>query len=71
MRKHEKNEKGRGGDITGPLTGGLILIWLGVTFFLQQNGYIASDNWWAYFLTGIGAILIIQGAMRFAKSRNT
>jgi hypothetical protein len=67
--KNEKNEKGRGGDITGAITGGLILIWLGVTFFLQSNGYIASGNWWAYFLMGIGAILILQGLMRFAMSR--
>jgi hypothetical protein len=67
--KNEKNEKGRGGDITGAITGGLILIWLGVTFFLQQNNYISSGNWWAYFLMGIGAILILQGLLRFGTSR--
>jgi len=67
--KGEKNEKGRGGDITGAITGGLILIWLGVTFFLQENGYIASGNWWAYFMIGIGAILILQGLLRYAMSR--
>jgi zinc-ribbon domain len=67
--KSEKNEKGRGGDMSGALAGGMILIWLGVTFFLQENGYISSSNWWAYFLMGIGAILIIQGVMRYATSR--
>ncbi len=67
--KGEKNEKGRGGDITGAVTGGLILIWLGVTFFLQENNYIASGNWWAYFLMGIGAILILQGFLRYAMNR--
>jgi hypothetical protein len=67
--KGEKNEKGRGGDLTGPITGGLILIWLGVTFFLQENNYISSSNWWAYFLMGIGAILIFQGLLRYAASR--
>ena len=67
--KNEKNEKGRGGDLTGPITGGLILIWLGITFFLSQNNYISSDNWWAYFLMGIGAILILQGVLRFGMSR--
>ncbi len=67
--KNEKNEKGRGGDLTGPITGGLILIWLGVTFYLQENDYIAPGNWWAYFLMGIGAILIFQGGLRYAMSR--
>jgi hypothetical protein len=67
--KGEKNEKGRGGDITGAITGGLILVWLGVTFFLQENGYLASGNWWAYFIMGIGAILILHGVMRSAMSR--
>jgi peptidoglycan/LPS O-acetylase OafA/YrhL len=67
--KNEKNEKGRGGDLTGPITGGLILIWLGVTFFLSQNNYISSDNWWAYFLMGLGAILILQGVLRFGMSK--
>jgi hypothetical protein len=67
--KNEKNEKGRGGDITGAVTGGLILIWLGVTFFLSENNYFPAGNWWAYFLMGIGAILIIQGVLRYGMSR--
>lgn len=69
QEKGEKNEKGRGGDITGAITAGLILIWLGVTFFLQENNYISSGNWWAYFLMGIGGILMLQGALRYAMSR--
>ena len=69
QEKGEKNEKGREGDVTGAITGGLILIWLGVTFFLQENNYISSGNWWAYFLMGIGAILILQGLLRYAMSR--
>lgn len=55
--------------MTGAITGGLILIWLGVVFFLSQNNYISSSNWWAYFLIGIGAILILQGLLRFGMSR--
>ncbi|MDA4118218.1 MAG: hypothetical protein OK455_07730 [Thaumarchaeota archaeon] len=47
----------------------MILIWLGLTFFLQENGYIPSSDWWAYFLMGIGAILILQGATRYSVSR--
>jgi hypothetical protein len=67
--KHEKNEKGRGGERTGAIIGGLILIWLGVTFFLQENNYISSGNWWAYFLMGIGAIVILQGILSYTTSR--
>lgn len=69
QEKGEKNEKGKGGDITGALTGGLILIWLGVTFFLQENSYIPSADWWAYFLLGIGVILILQGLLRYSTTR--
>jgi hypothetical protein len=67
--KREKNEKGGGDGWLGPLVGGLILIWLGTTFFLQQNGYLASDVWFAYFLSGVGAILILQGAILYSRGR--
>lgn len=65
--KNEKGEKGEGGGFLGALVGGSILIWLGVTFYLEQNGYLRSDIWWAYFLTGIGAILILQGVVFYTR----
>ena len=71
QEKREKNEKGTGGERTGAITGGLILIWLGVIFFLQENNYISSGNWWAYLLMGIGAILILQGVLTYAMSRRS
>jgi ribosomal protein S27AE len=69
--KGEKAEKGRGGDLAGALTGGLILILLGVLFYLSQVGTYAIDwsNFWEYLLIGIGAILVIQGAIRYAQLR--
>ncbi len=68
--KHaEKVEKGRGGGVMGPIIGGSILIWLGVTFYLEQIGYLPSADWWAYFLAGIGAIIIIQGLIGYAMYR--
>ncbi|HZW58439.1 MAG TPA: zinc ribbon domain-containing protein [Nitrososphaerales archaeon] len=69
QEKHEKEEKGekggggRGGGIIGSVVGGLILVWLGITFYLQQIGSIPSANWWAYFVAGIGVILIVQGLL--------
>ena len=78
QEKNEKNEKGEKGEkggkgfgIIGPVVGGLILVWLGVTFFLAQNGTLVWSNWWAYFIAGIGAILILQGILMFGLSRRT
>jgi hypothetical protein len=67
--KREKGEKGERGGLLGAMMGGLILIWLGLTFFLDQNGYLAHDIWWAYFLLGVGAILILQGVVLYSRGR--
>ncbi len=68
MERHYWRHYGRGAFI-GPLIGGLVIIWLGVTFYLQQTGAIISDNWWSLFVAGLGAILILQGALRSALTR--
>jgi hypothetical protein len=65
--KNEKVEKGGAGGILGPLIGGLVIIWLGTTFYLEQNGYLASDIWWAYFISGVGVILILEGVLIYAR----
>ncbi len=64
--KREKEEKS--GDRTGPLTGGLILIWLGISLYLAQTHYIDWATWWPYFIIGIGVILISQAIIRYASS---
>ena len=72
QEKHEKNEKGekgRGGSIIGPVIGGAILIWLGLTFYLQQVGTFPAANWWAYFIMGIGIIIILQGVLLYSRHR--
>ncbi len=72
QEKHEKNEKGEkggGGDVLGAVVGGLILIWLGATFYLEESGYLPGDIWWAYFLSGVGAIVILQGAVIYSRGR--
>lgn len=70
QEKHtEKEEKGRRGGIVGSVTGGAILIWLGITLYLGQAGYLSWSLWWAYFIAGIGVILIIQGLVSFAMYR--
>jgi len=67
--KREKNEKGGPEGRLGALVGGLVLIWLGTTFFLEQNGYLNPVVWWAYFLSGVGAILILQGVVLYSRGR--
>jgi FtsH-binding integral membrane protein len=68
--KHEKNEKtekspARG--MLGAVVAGLILIWLGTTYFLEQNGYLASDIWWAYFVSGVGIVLVLEGVVIYSR----
>ena len=46
---------------------GLILILLGSLFFLSEQGYIAHDRWWQYFLIGLGIIFLIDGAIRYRQ----
>jgi hypothetical protein len=71
QEKEEKREKGeKSGDRTGPLTGGLILIWLGISLFLAQTHYIDWTTWWPFFLIGIGVILIVQAVIRFSSSQH-
>ena len=67
--KNEKQEKGRGGDLAGAITGGLVLILLGTLFYLAQTGTISItwSNWWEYFIIGMGVILIITGFVRYAQ----
>jgi len=46
------------------LTGGLILILLGVLFLLTEMGKIHWSDWWAYFLVGLGGILLLEALIR-------
>jgi hypothetical protein len=73
QEKREKSEKGEkgstAGGMLGALIGGLILIWLGATFFLEQNGYLPTSDWWAYFVAGVGAILVLEGVVIYSEGR--
>lgn len=74
--KEEKEEKGRGPegieekwarDPLGTAIGALILIWLGVTLFLANLGtfaWIQWENFWAWFVLGVGAIFILEVLIR-------
>lgn len=65
--KHEKDEKGEKGEkgekqgygFLGPLIGGLILVFLGVSFWLELTGLLSARYMWSFFLLLIGIVIII------------
>ena len=54
-------------DPVSGITGGLIIILLGVVFLLTTLDYISWGDWWAYFLLGLGVILILDGVIRISS----
>ena len=64
----EKHDRKQRNNHPSGLTGGLILILLGVLFLLATLDYISWGDWWAYFLIGLGAILIFEVILRAAAS---
>jgi hypothetical protein len=73
--KHEKQEKGEKGEkheygFLGPLVGGLILIFLGVTWWLGMNQAFDWRLLWALFLLMVGIVIIlaaVYGAFMLRK----
>lgn len=62
--KHEKEEKGEKGEkqgygFLGPLIGGLILVFLGVSFWLELTGVLSARYMWSFFLLLVGIVIII------------
>jgi LiaF transmembrane domain len=56
-------EKGRSRPYPN-LTGGLVLILLGILFLLSEMGRIGWVDWWAYFLVGLGVIFVFEALVR-------
>lgn len=47
---------------------GLVLIWLGVSFFLQNQGVIPAHDWWKYFVIGLGVTFIVDSWAQYGLS---
>jgi len=47
--------------------GGLVLILIGSIFLLAQTDRISWGHLWAYFLVGLGAILIVTGLLGIGR----
>lgn len=67
--KEEKREKHEKGTLSGAFTGGVILIVLGMAFYLSQLGYISATRWWAWFVVALGAVIIVQDLYYIGKGR--
>jgi len=44
--------------------GGLIVLAIGLSFFLAANNVISWDKWWAYLLVFLGLVFIIEAVIR-------
>jgi len=67
--KGEKHEKRMFGPI-GPIVFGVVLIMLGLLFYLRLTGWMAEPMLWAYFFVAIGIVIIlaaIYGAMMASR----
>ena len=62
----EKQEKWRRDPISGMFFG-LVLILIGVVFFLSAQGWIAAGDWWKYFVLGMGVIFLIEVGARYSQ----
>jgi peptidoglycan/LPS O-acetylase OafA/YrhL len=59
-------EKWRRDPISGVVFG-LLLALLGVTLFLAGQQRISWDDWWKYFIIGLGVIFLIEVLVRQAR----
>ena len=66
-RRGERRERGYRDPLRG-LFWGLILILVGVLFFINQQQGISWEILWKYILIGLGAIFIIDGLAHFRIS---
>ncbi len=56
----EKREK----DPLRVVFSGLVLLLLGVTFYLATKKVISWSEWWAYFIFGLGILFLVDALIR-------
>ena len=55
--------------IDGKISGGILVAWLGVSFFLKEMSLINGHLWWPVFAAGIGVLLILRGVMIYENTK--
>ncbi len=69
--KSEKGEKNEGaGGTWNAIMGGLILLWLGITFLLHPYGILTAINEGALFMMGLGVIIALRGLLLYMQVSN-
>jgi hypothetical protein len=64
QRRWERRDR-RNRDPLRGLFWGLLLILGGIIWLAINQNWIAQDNWWQYFLIGLGAIFIIDSVAHY------
>lgn len=64
-----RNSLGSKAIIEGKTSGGILVVWLGVSFFLIEMSVITGSLWWPVFAAGIGVLLILRGVMIYEKTK--
>lgn len=71
--KEEKDEKDRGGleekwrrDPLSAIFFGLIVVAFGLFLLFAALEYVPWEDWWAYLLMAIGAVLLIEAFVRYS-----
>lgn len=60
-RRHWRHERRASGIFWG-----MVLILLGIVFFLSAQGWLPWGDWWQYFLIGLGLIFLAESLMRYS-----
>jgi len=69
-RRHdEKGEKYRRDPFSAVFVG-LIILLIGVLWFLSAENVIVSGEWWQWFLIGLGSIFILDRLIRYPSPVN-
>lgn len=68
-RREHRYEHWSWHDPIGGVVFGLMIVCLGLAFYLKYTGVIPASNWWAYMLAGFGGIWILGGLVRLFVPR--
>jgi len=67
-KKEESIDEKWARDPLGTAMGALVLIWLGVVLLVANAGLLGTlvkwDNFWAWFLMGLGVIMVVEALIR-------
>ena len=66
--KDEKDEKREEEDEKAAIMGGLVVIWLGLSFLLQNAGILGWVDFGGVFLLGPGLIIVFRGLWAYSQS---